>query len=224
MFQILVAGHGSGRDEAVERLLLQHGFSVTAAGGADLVMEQVKTRYIDLLLLDERGGEMDGCALTKALRANGHVLPVFVVTDRDSPRTRCEALLAGADDCLAGSVDEEELLLRIKSLLRRSRCVSERRIDLGDVALDFETRTVTRRGTVWALPKKEFQILYRLLSDPERIYTRLQLKDEIWGKEASPVENTINTHISRLRRRFAGCPEFSIETVRWLGYKAEKHV
>ena len=109
-------------------------------------------------------------------------------------------------------------------LLRRARIVSERRIQIGDVTLDYDTRTVTRGGEVVELPGKEFLLLYKLLSYPGKIFTRIQLMDEIWGADSESGWETVTVHIGRLRRRFEGWKEFELVAVRGLGYKAVKKV
>ena len=119
-------------------------------------------------------------------------------------------------------IDEQELLLRIKALLRRARIVADRRIVIGEVVLDCDSMTVSRAGEVQELPQKEFQLLFKLLSYPGKIFTRIQLMDEIWGADSETGWETVTVHVGRLRRRFEGWDEFSIESVRGLGYKAVK--
>ena len=109
-------------------------------------------------------------------------------------------------------------------MLRRARIVSERRIELGDVVLDYDSMSVTRDGVTQELPQKEFMLLYKLLSYPGKIFTRIQLMDEVWGAASETGWETLTVHIGRLRKRFEGWPEFSIEAVRGLGYKAVKNV
>jgi DNA-binding response OmpR family regulator len=121
-------------------------------------------------------------------------------------------------------IDEMEMLLRIKALLRRARIASERRIVVGDVVLDYDALTVTRQGETQELPQKEFMLLYKLLSYPGKIFTRIQLMDEIWGAECDTGWETVTVHIGRLRKRFEGWTEFEILSVRGLGYKAVKNV
>jgi DNA-binding response OmpR family regulator len=117
-------------------------------------------------------------------------------------------------------VNEEELLLRIKALLRRSRIASERKLYIGKVVLDYDALTVKRECEEQTLPQKEFLLLYKLLSYPNKIFTRLQLMDEIWGMDSQTTDTTITVHINRLRRRFDEYPEFEIVAIRGIGYKA----
>ena len=115
------------------------------------------------------------------------------------------------------------MILRIRALLRRARINSERRIEIGDVVLDYDALTVTGHGETQELPQKEFLLLYKLLSYPGKIFTRLQLLDEIWGMETDSGWETVTVHIGRLRKRFEGWEEFSIESVRGLGYKGVRN-
>jgi DNA-binding response OmpR family regulator len=119
-------------------------------------------------------------------------------------------------------VDKEEMLLRIKALLRRAKIANDHKIIIGKVVLDYNALTVTRNENVHALPPKEFYLLYKLLAYPGQVFTRLQLLDEIWGLDSESADNTINVHINRLRIRFEAYPEFDIQTVRGIGYRAVK--
>lgn len=130
----------------------------------------------------------------------------------------------GIDDYMTKPVDTEEMLLRIKALLRRSQIVNERKITIGNVVLDYDSMTVTGHGKVQKLPQKEFRLLYKLLSYTGTIFTRIQLMDEIWGPDSDSSWETVTVHIGRLRRRFDGWEEFEIESVRGLGYKAVKRI
>jgi DNA-binding response OmpR family regulator len=116
------------------------------------------------------------------------------------------------------------MLLRIRALLRRSKIANEHKIELGDVVLDYDSLTVSRGKEVQELPQKEFLLLYKLLSYPGKIFTRIQLMDEIWGADCDTGWETVTVHVGRLRRRFQDWPEFEIQAVRGLGYKAVKKI
>ena len=137
---------------------------------------------------------------------------------------KLKGFLVGTDDYITKPIDDEEMLYRIKALLRRAKIASERKIELGEVVLDYDSLTVTRAGESYELPQKEFLLLYKLLSYPGKIFTRIQLMDEIWGAESDTGWETVTVHIGRLRKRFEHFPEFSIESVRGLGYKAVKKI
>mgnify|MGYP002512357269 CR=1 FL=1 len=130
----------------------------------------------------------------------------------------------GADDYMTKPVNQDEFLYRIKALLRRAKIANERKIVVGDVILDYDSLTVTKGNEVQELPQKEFLLLYKLLSYPGKIFTRIQLMDEIWGANSGTGWETVTVHIGRLRKRFEGWEEFEIESVRGLGYKAVKNI
>ena len=130
----------------------------------------------------------------------------------------------GTDDYMTKPIDEEEMLLRIRALLRRAKIVSEQRIVLGDIVLDYPSFSVTKNGQTQVLPQKEFLLLYKLLSYPGKTFTRIQLMDEIWGNESESGWETVTVHIGRLRKRFEGWDEFEIQSVRGLGYRAVKKI
>jgi DNA-binding response OmpR family regulator len=168
--------------------------------------------------------KMDGYEFTKTLRENQNTLPILMVSAKQLPEDKKQGFLVGTDDYMTKPIDEEEMLLRIKALLRRAKIVSERKIIIGGVTLDYDSLTVTKNGETQELPQKEFLLLYKLLSYPGKIFTRIQLMDEIWGADSDTGWETVTVHIGRLRRRFEGWPEFEIISVRGLGYKAVKKI
>jgi DNA-binding response OmpR family regulator len=167
---------------------------------------------------------LDGYEFTKMLRETDNTLPVLMVSAKQLPEDKKKGFLVGTDDYMTKPVDEEEMLLRVRALLRRAKIVSERKITIGEVVLDYDSMTVTKGDQVMELPQKEFLLLYKLLSYPGKIFTRIQLMDEIWGAESESGWETVTVHIGRLRKRFEGWEEFEIESVRGLGYKAVKKV
>ena len=150
-------------------------------------------------------------------------LPILMVSAKQLPADRHKGFLVGTDDYMTKPIDEKEMLLRIKALLRRAKIASEHKIVLDDVVLDYDSLTVSRNGQTQELPQKEFLLLYKLLSYPGKIFTRIQLMDEIWGTESETGWETVTVHIGRLRKRFEGWDEFQIESVRGLGYKAVRN-
>ncbi len=167
---------------------------------------------------------MDGFTLVDMLRNNGYDFPILMMTAKETITDKRKGFLVGTDDYMVKPVNEEELILRIKALLRRAKIVSERKIVLGNVVLNYSSFTVSRESERISLPKKEFLLLYKLLSYPDTIFTRTQLLDEIWGYDTQTDDHTVSVHIGRLRERFGDWPEFDIVTVRGLGYKAVKNV
>ncbi|MBE6036631.1 MAG: response regulator transcription factor [Clostridiales bacterium] len=224
MFHILVAEDDPSARKLMEVVLRQEGYTVHTAKDGQEAMDLLDEQHVDLIVLDIMMPRMDGLTFTKELRDAGINTPILMVTARDLPADKRQGFLAGTDDYMTKPVDEEEMLLRIQALLRRSRSASSKEMHIGSVVLDYDALTVTRDGDSQTLPPKEFYLLYKLLSSPGKIFTRIQLMDEIWGMESDTTDYTINVHINRLRKRFEGWPEFEIQTVRGLGYKAVKKV
>lgn len=222
MFHILVVDDDKNTRRLIEAVLSWENYTVTTAENGEQALQRLDEQHIDLIVLDIMMPKIDGYELTRQLRAAGNELPILMVSAKQLPADRHRGFLVGTDDYVTKPIDEQELLLRIKALLRRARIASERRIVIGDVVLDYDALTVTGHGQVQELPQKEFLLLYKLLSYPGKIFTRIQLMDEIWGVETDSGWETVTVHIGRLRRRFEGWEEFRIESVRGLGYKAVK--
>lgn len=224
MFHILVADDDKNTRRLMQAVLERDGYTVSLAANGQEALEVLDREHIDLVVLDVMMPRMDGYAFTATLRETKSDLPILMVSAKHLPEDRKRGFLAGTDDYMTKPVDMEEMLLRIRALLRRAKIVSERLITLGDVTLDYDAYTVSRAGEVQKLPQKEFLLLYMLLSYPGKIFTRIQIMDEIWGAESDSGWETVTVHIARLRKRFEGWEEFSIESVRGLGYKAVKRV
>ena len=224
MFQILVAEDDKNTRRLMEAVLKEHGYHPILACDGLEALKLLDTNHVDLVILDIMMPGMDGYEFTRQLRATDYTLPILMVTAKQLPEDKRKGFIVGTDDYMTKPVDEEEMILRIRALLRRAQIVNERRITIADVCLDYDSLTVSRGDESQTLPRKEFYLLYKLLSYPGKIFTRIQLMDEIWGMESQSDDNTINVHINRLRKRFEDYPEFTIETIRGLGYKAVKHL
>ncbi|MBW4084314.1 response regulator transcription factor [Paenibacillus sp. S150] len=219
MFNILVAEDHVNTRRLLKTVLEANGYQAFEAADGKEALEMLDRQHIDLLITDVMMPETDGYTLTKELRDAGSLIPILMLTAKQLPADKRHGFLAGTDDYMIKPVDEDEMLLRIKALLRRAQIASARKIEIGAVTLDYDSLHVIRGSETSTLPPKEFYLLYKLLSYPDKIFTRIQLMDEIWGMETDSADNTINVHINRLRNRFADYPEFEIVTVRGLGYK-----
>ncbi len=224
MFQILVVDDDKNTRLLMEAVLQEENFGVLTAEDGQEALDLMEKNHIDLIILDIMMPGMDGYEFTETLRSVHNDMPVLMVSAKQLPEDRKKGFLVGIDDYMTKPVDPEEMVLRIRALLRRAKIVSERRIMIGDVVLDYDSMTVSGHGKTQELPQKEFLLLYKLLSYPGKIFTRIQLMDEIWGVDSDSGWQTVTVHIGRLRKRFDGWPEFSIESVRGLGYKAVKNV
>lgn len=222
MFHILVADDDKNTRRLMTAVLEGAGYTVSTAVDGEEALAVLDKTHVDLVVLDVMMPRLDGYGFTKALRDAGSELPILMVSAKQLPEDRKQGFLVGTDDYMVKPVDTDEMLLRIRALLRRAKIVSERRIVVGDVVLDYDSLTVSRGETRMELPQKEFLLLYKLLSYPGKIFTRIQLMDEIWGMDSETGWETVTVHIGRLRKRFEDWPEFEILSVRGLGYKAVK--
>lgn len=222
MFHILVADDDKNTRRLFKAVLERENYTVFTAENGKSAMDILDQEHIDLVILDIMMPGMDGYTFTKTLREAQNNLPILMVSAKQLPQDKKRGFLVGTDDYMTKPIDEEEMLLRIKALLRRARIVSERRITIGNTVLDYDTFTVSRGTEIMELPQKEFLLLYKLLSYPGRIFTRIQLMDEIWGSDSDTGWETVTVHIGRLRKRFEDWNAFEIISVRGLGYKAVK--
>lgn len=221
MFKILVVDDDKSASRLMQIILDEAGYQVTVAGNGAAALELLDNEYVDLIILDLNMPKMDGHEFMSTIRSNGINTPVIVVTSKLLADDKYQAFTDGADDFLTKPIDVQELIFRIKALLRRSHIVNEQKLTIGKVTLDYDALTVQREDEIQTLPKKEFYLLYKLLSYPDKIFTRLQLIDEIWGMNVNTVDTTVNVHINRLRNKFKNYPEFTIIAIKGLGYKAE---
>lgn len=220
MTTILVAEDDDSTRKLMCAVLKRAGFDVLAAPNGTAALDALDDHRVDLLLTDVMMPGLDGFTLAKQLRDAKYDLPILMVTAKGQVNDRRQGFLVGTDDYLVKPVDAQELVLRIRALLRRARIVADKRIEIGRATLDYDALTVSRPGQTVTLPPKEFYLLYKLLAYPGTVFTRAQLLDEIWGADTTSDASTVNVHINRLRTRFGDWSEFSIETVRGLGYKA----
>ena len=222
MVNILVVEDDKHTRKLLETILKREGYSVLKAEDGIKAMEVLDNYHVDLIILDIMMPNMDGYEFAQELRDADCMIPILMATAKQLPEDKKRGFIVGTDDYMTKPIDIEEMLLRIKALLRRSQIASARKLTIGKVVLDYDTLTVTRENEKQTLPQKEFYLLYKLLSYPDRIFTRIQLMDEIWGMETESSDTTVNVHINRLRKRFDSYSEFEIISVRGLGYKAVK--
>lgn len=222
MFKILVVEDDTNTRKLMCAVLKRSGFETLQAEDGVKALEVMDKNHIDLVVLDLMMPNMDGYELTENLRHTWQTLPILMVTAKQEPKDKKQGFLVGTDDYMTKPVDEEEMVLRIKALLRRAQIAHDHKLVTGDVTLDYDALSVTRGGEAITLPQKEFYLLFKLLSYPNMIFTRLQLMDEIWGMETETDDHTLNVHINRLRERFWDWPEFEIVTIRGVGYKVVK--
>ena len=224
MVNILIVDDDRNIRFVLREVLELERFNVLEARDGASALEVYENEHVDLVIVDIMMPRMDGYEFTRELREVDPRLPILMISAKQMPEDRKRGFALGIDDYMSKPLDPEELILRVKALLRRANIESERKIKIGEVILDYDAYTVTGHGTVQELPQKEFLLLYKLLSYPDKIFTRIQLMDEIWGVDCETGWETVTVHIGRLRKRFEGWEEFEIENIRGLGYKAVRKV
>ena len=222
MVNIMVVEDDPNTKKLMHAILSQNGYEVILAENGEHALSLLDKKHVDLIVLDIMMPKMDGFVFTEILRESGCHLPILMVTAKETQRDKKNGFSIGADDYMVKPFDEEELILRIAALLRRSRIANEHRLNIGETVLDYDSLTVTKNGSMQELPNKEFMLLYKLLSYQNKIFTRRQLMDEIWDMDSETDERTVDVHINRLRDRFKDNRDFEIQTIRGLGYKAVK--
>lgn len=220
MFSILVVEDDDVLNKLICEKLIKEKFQVYSASDGVEALKVIDDEYIDLIVCDIMMPNMDGYSLTKELRDARYEIPILMVTAKDQIEDMEKGFRAGTDDYLIKPFRMQELVLRVNALLRRAKIASEKRLVVGKAVLDYSGLTVSFGEDTMDLPPKEFFLLFKLLSNPGKIFTRLELMDEIWGLDSEADERTVDSHIKKLRRKFEMYQDFEIVTVRGLGYKA----
>ena len=222
MFQILVVEDDRALRELFCTVLSKNGFVYYEAADGLAAWDVLEKHYIDLVISDIMMPNMDGYELVRSLRKGGYNMPVLMITAKDTFEDLQSGFTAGTDDYMVKPVNVNEMILRINALLKRAQIVNEKKITFGTMELHYDNLTVTLDGESTVIPQKEFYILYKLLSNPGKVFTKQQIMDEIWGMDTESDPHTMDVHISRLRDRFKERAPFEIITIRGLGYKAVK--
>ncbi len=218
MLKILVAEDDLHINDLICKNLQNSGYTPVSAKDGKEAMNIFENNHIDLIITDVMMPHIDGITLAKKLREINKNIPVIILTALDTFSDKEKGFTSGVDDYMVKPVHMQELLLRIKALLRRYQVISENKLEHKSILLDFQTKICLLKGKPIELTVKEFHLLYKLLSTPNRIFTREQLMNEIWGFDSESYERTVDTHIKRLREKIT-TKDFEIITVRGLGYK-----
>ena len=221
MFSILVCEDDFAIKTMISTKLKQENYSVHTAQNGQEALNLMEKQQIDLVISDIMMPEMDGYEFVQTLRETKHTLPILMITAKSQLESLEAAFKLGVDDYMVKPLRLEELVLRVKALLRRSQLEAEKVLTFTHTRLDYNTLTMTEltTGEQVQIPPKEFFLLYKLLSYPEKIFIRLDLLDDIWGMEEDYDERLIDACIKRLRQKLKGNEDFDIVTVRGLGYK-----
>lgn len=223
MLTILVVEDDAKLRHLYASALTHHGYSpITCVNGQE-ALRVISQEHIDLMITDVMMPGQDGYTLTKSVRQAGHQFPILMITAKGQFNDLEQGFTSGADDYMIKPADLNEMMLRIHALLRRAKIALDHRITLAHSVIDSEALSVTDPSGTQTLPQKEFLLLFKLLSYPNKTFTRTQLMDEIWGGDSDSEERTVDVHINRIRERFKHNPDFSILTLRGIGYKGVRH-
>ena len=220
MFKILVVEDNKNLRKLMGTYLKKNNYDVLEASDGEEALDVLDKKHIDLIISDVMMPNMDGYELAKELRQANYMLPILIVTAKDTIDDKREGFLSGVDDYMVKPIDMDEMILRVGVLLRRANIINQRKLKIKDVVLSYDEYTLTKGDEIYQVPQKEFQLLYKLLSYPNKIFTRQELIDEIWGLESNSEQRTFYVHIKRLREKFDHFEEFDIVTIRGIGYKA----
>lgn len=223
MFNILVVEDDKNLRKLITTYLQRNKYNTYEATNGEEALNVLDQSYIDLIVSDIMMPKMDGYELIKSLREAKYDVPILIITAKSEIEDKKEGFLLGADDYMVKPIDIEEMLLRIQVLLRRSKSASEKKIQIGDLLLNYNQLSVIKKDKVYNLAQKEFYLLYKLLSTPNTIFTRQALIEEVWGLESDSDYRTVDVHIKRIREKMKDVDEFEIITIRGIGYKAIIH-
>ncbi len=219
MTNILIVDDNEKIRKLIEIYLKREGFKIFHGEDGEAALDILDNIKIDLIIADIMMPNMDGYELVEELRMANYNLPILMVTAKNTYPDKKMGFELGADDYMTKPIDMDELVLRVKALLRRSKISIDKYIGIGDIIIDYEALEVRTATDTILLPKKEFYLLYKLLSYPNKIFTRQELMDDVWGFDSEADERTVDVHIKRLREKFKDIDEFEIITIRGLGYK-----
>ena len=223
MISILLVEDDKNLNKLFYTILSKQGFNVYASYDGFEAYDILENNHVDLIISDIMMPNMDGYEFTESIRKIDAEIPILMITAKDDFISKQKSFLIGIDDYMVKPIDVNEMILRVNALLRRSKIVQDKKQVVGDTILDYDSLSVIRDEDTIVLAQKEFYLLYKLLSYPNKVFTRNQLMDEIWGVDSPSDSQTIDVHINRLRRHFENNPDFKIITVRGLGYKAVKN-
>lgn len=219
MFKILVVEDNKNLRKLMVTYLKKNNYETLEAEDGEEALDIIDKNHVDLIISDIMMPNMDGYQLTKELRGANYMLPILMVTAKETIDDKREGFLSGVDDYMVKPVNMDEMILRVGVLLRRANIVNQRKLIIKNVVLSYDEYTLTKGNETYQVPQKEFQLLYKLLSFPNKIFTRQDIMDEIWGLESETDLRTVDVHIKRLREKFNKFEEFEIVTIRGIGYK-----
>ena len=220
MIHILVVDDDEKLNRALCTYLRANGYEANGVLSASDAYDEMYSRLYDFIISDIMMPGIDGFAFAKTVRELNKNIPLLFMSARDDLAAKREGFQIGIDDYIVKPFELDELVLRVQALLRRSHIEQERRLTVGNLTLDADAMTANAGGTDISLTTREFNIIFKLLSYPNKTFSRAQLMDEFWGMESDASLRAVDVYITKLRDKLSGCDGFTIKTVRGLGYKA----
>ena len=220
MIHILVLEDDAKLNQLVCTYLNDSGFTAKGCLNAKDAYDELYNSLYDLIISDIMMPDIDGFEFARTVRQVNERIPILFMSAWDDLPAKQKGFQLGIDDYMVKPIDFEELLLRVRALLRRSNIEAERKITVGNLTLDADGLTAEVNGEEVPVTTREFNILYKLLSYPKKTFSRAQLMDEFWGVDSDTSLRSVDVYITKLRDKFSGCDGFEIKTVRGLGYKA----
>lgn len=224
MFSILVVEDNEVLNEMISTKLKLENYDVYSVFDGEEALNTLEHEHIDLIISDIMMPGIDGYELTKSLRDINSTIPILMISAKNQIEDMEKGFSAGTDDYMVKPINMQEMTFRVKALLRRSQIANEKKLKVGSTVLDYDALTIKTKENIYDMPPKEFYLLFKLLSSPNKIFTRMELMDEIWGMDTDIDDRTIDSHIKKLRRKFEDCSDFEIVTVRGLGYKSKINI
>ena len=220
MIRILVVDDDPKLNQAAFTYLNDSGYTAKGCLSAGAAYDAMYSQLYDLIISDIMMPGTDGFEFARTVRSLNRTIPILFMSARDDLPAKQKGFDLGIDDYMVKPIDFSELLMRVRALLRRANIEASRKLSVGGLLLDADALTASLDGAEIPVTTREFNILYKLLSDPNRTFSRSQLMDEFWGLESDTGLRAVDVYITKLRDKFSACPDFEIKTVRGLGYKA----
>ena len=220
MFQILVVEDDRDLNRTVCAYLNNSGYRATGCLRASDAYDAMYETVFDLIVSDIMMPEIDGFEFVKTVRSLNENIPILFMTARDDFSSKQRGYRIGVDDYMVKPIDLDELFLRIGALLLRAKIASSRKIEVGRFSMDMDEHIARLDGEEISLTRREFNILYKLLSYPKKTFTRQQLMDEFWDADTDTAPRAVDVYMTKLRSKLSDCDDFEIKTVHGLGYKA----
>lgn len=220
MIPILVVEDDVQLNKIVCTYLNHSGFEATGCLDAQEAYEAMYNNIYELIISDIMMPEIDGFDFATTIRQLNNRIPILFMSAKDDLYSKKKGFQIGIDDYMVKPIELDELLLRVKALLRRANIEMERKLTIGNLVLDADAVTAEIDGEEIPVTTREFNIIYKLLSYPKKTFSRAQLMDEFWGVDTDTSLRAVDVYVTKIRDKFSDCDGFDIVTVRGIGYKA----